>query len=189
MVYLDWITRNRRKVDEASGGRIGYIHVPDMGAPGIREFIKWYYPQIRKEALIVDVRANGGGNNTTFGPLIQALQSPSINRPGVLFGLIGRHTFSAAGNFVTVLQRDTRAILVGEPTGGAPNQYGDARNVALPHHPGILVRIATRYHSFGGPNDKRLTHEPQLSVPLRARDYFAGQDPVLRAALEYQPPK
>src|SRR5436190_10258738 len=49
-------------VDKLSNGRIGYLHVPDMGAPGIREFIKWYYPQIRKEGLIVDVRANGGGN-------------------------------------------------------------------------------------------------------------------------------
>ena len=49
-------------VDKLSGGRIGYMHVPDMGADGIREFIKWYYPQLRKEALIVDVRANGGGN-------------------------------------------------------------------------------------------------------------------------------
>lgn len=62
LVYLDWVTRNQRKVEEASGGRIGYIHIPDMGAAGIREFIKWYYPQLRKEGLIVDVRANGGGN-------------------------------------------------------------------------------------------------------------------------------
>jgi tricorn protease len=62
LIYLDWITSNRRKVSEATGGRVGYIHIPDMGANGIREFIKWYYPQIRKEALIVDVRANGGGN-------------------------------------------------------------------------------------------------------------------------------
>ena len=45
-----------------TGGKVGYIHMPDMGADGIREFIKWYYPQIRKEGLIVDVRANGGGN-------------------------------------------------------------------------------------------------------------------------------
>src|SRR5260370_24841568 len=59
---LDWVNRNRRKVEEATGGRVGYIHIPDMGANGIREFIKWYYPQIRKEGLIVDVRANGGGN-------------------------------------------------------------------------------------------------------------------------------
>jgi tricorn protease len=62
LIYLDWVDRNRHKVDQATGGRVGYIHIPDMGANGIREFIKWYYPQIRKEGLIVDVRANGGGN-------------------------------------------------------------------------------------------------------------------------------
>src|SRR5213596_1154227 len=62
LIYLDWVAHNRQKVEEATGGRVGYIHVPDMGANGIREFIKWYYPQINKEALIVDVRANGGGN-------------------------------------------------------------------------------------------------------------------------------
>ena len=62
LIYLDWIEGNRRKVDQATGGRVGYIHIPDMGANGIREFIKWYYPQIRKEGLVVDVRANGGGN-------------------------------------------------------------------------------------------------------------------------------
>ena len=62
LIYLDWVDHNRRKVEQATGGRVGYIHIPDMGANGIREFIKWYYPQIRKEGLVVDVRANGGGN-------------------------------------------------------------------------------------------------------------------------------
>ena len=62
LIYLDWINKNRKRVDEATNGRVGYIHIPDMGANGIREFIKWYYPQLDKEALIVDVRANGGGN-------------------------------------------------------------------------------------------------------------------------------
>jgi len=60
--YLDWVSANRRKVDELSKGRVGYLHIPDMGAPGIREFIKWYYGQVRKDGLVVDVRANGGGN-------------------------------------------------------------------------------------------------------------------------------
>ncbi len=45
-----------------TGGRVGYLHIPDMGSAGTSQFIKWYYPQIRKEGLIVDVRANGGGN-------------------------------------------------------------------------------------------------------------------------------
>ena len=62
LIYLDWVSGNRKRVDEATGGRVGYIHIPDMGANGIREFIKWYYPQIDKEGLVVDVRANGGGN-------------------------------------------------------------------------------------------------------------------------------
>ena len=49
-------------MDSLTHGRVGYLHLPDMGAAGISEFIKWYYPQIRKEGLIIDVRGNGGGN-------------------------------------------------------------------------------------------------------------------------------
>lgn len=59
--YLDWVETNRRKVDAATNGRVGYVHIPDMGADGLQEFIRQYYPQLRKEALVVDVRANGGG--------------------------------------------------------------------------------------------------------------------------------
>jgi tricorn protease len=61
LIYLDWITRNRERVDKLSNGRIGYIHLPDMGEEGMREFIKQYFGQVRKEGLIVDVRENGGG--------------------------------------------------------------------------------------------------------------------------------
>jgi tricorn protease len=62
LIYLDWVEANRRKVDEATAGRVGYMHLPNMGSSGIYEFIKWYYPQIRKEGLVIDVRGNGGGN-------------------------------------------------------------------------------------------------------------------------------
>ncbi len=62
LLYLEWVTGNMELVDKLSGGRLGYIHIPDMGVNGIREFIKWYYPQLRKQGLVVDVRANGGGN-------------------------------------------------------------------------------------------------------------------------------
>ncbi|MCX6137277.1 MAG: S41 family peptidase [Ignavibacteriales bacterium] len=47
---------------KATDGKVGYIHVPDMGAHGLNEFVKYYYPQLRKEALIIDDRGNGGGN-------------------------------------------------------------------------------------------------------------------------------
>jgi tricorn protease len=62
LLYLNWVLDNFDRVTKATNGRVGYLHLPDMGAPGAYEFIKWYYPQIRKEGLIVDVRSNGGGN-------------------------------------------------------------------------------------------------------------------------------
>ena len=62
LLYLDWVLGNHQRVTEMSDGRLGYLHIPDMFFDGIAEFIKWYYPQIRKEGLIVDVRGNGGGN-------------------------------------------------------------------------------------------------------------------------------
>ena len=62
LLYLNWVLGNMAKVDAMSSGKVGYLHIPDMGGPGIYEFIKWFYPQIRKEAMIVDVRSNGGGN-------------------------------------------------------------------------------------------------------------------------------
>ena len=43
-------------------GKIGYLHIPDMGSDGIREFNKWFYSQLRKDGLVIDVRSNGGGN-------------------------------------------------------------------------------------------------------------------------------
>ena len=47
--YFDWVEANRRKVEQATGGRAGYIHLPDMQARGLQEFIRQYYPQVRKE--------------------------------------------------------------------------------------------------------------------------------------------
>ncbi len=138
------------------------------------------------ERLVLDIRSNGGGDNTTFHPLVNALRDDeTINQRGALFCLIGRGTFSAAGNLVTVLERETNAILVGEPTGGGPNQYGDAETVRLPNHPDLMVRISTRYHEFDPDHNERLTHEPELQVPLTAKSYFAGVDPVLRRALDF----
>lgn len=62
LLYYNWVKHNYDYVTKTTGGRVGYLHLPDMGSNGIREFIKWFYPQIRKEGLIVDVRSNGGGN-------------------------------------------------------------------------------------------------------------------------------
>ncbi|HQT91334.1 MAG TPA: S41 family peptidase, partial [Candidatus Kryptobacter bacterium] len=59
--YNDWIVRNRELVDSLSGGKIGYVYLPDMEAAGLNAFVQQYYPQITKEGLIIDERYNGGG--------------------------------------------------------------------------------------------------------------------------------
>ncbi|MEM7283550.1 MAG: S41 family peptidase [Pseudomonadota bacterium] len=62
LLYLSWVNKNRNYVTQQTEGKIGYVHIPDMGASGIYEFTKWFYGQIRKEGMIIDVRGNGGGN-------------------------------------------------------------------------------------------------------------------------------
>ncbi len=62
LYYNDWVDANIAKVAQATGGQVGYIHIPNMGTEGLNEFVKHFYPQLRKKALIIDVRGNGGGN-------------------------------------------------------------------------------------------------------------------------------
>ncbi len=61
LYYLDWVQHNIDYVNQKTGGEVGYVHIPDMGQPGLNEFSKRYFPQIRKKGLVVDVRGNGGG--------------------------------------------------------------------------------------------------------------------------------
>lgn len=62
LYYYTWVQNNIRKVNEATNGEVGYIHIPDMGVAGLNEFVKYFYPQLTKKALIIDDRGNGGGN-------------------------------------------------------------------------------------------------------------------------------
>ncbi len=62
LYYYRWVQDNIRKVSDKTDGKVGYIHIPDMGVGGLNEFAKHYYPQLTKEGLVIDVRGNGGGN-------------------------------------------------------------------------------------------------------------------------------
>ena len=139
-------------------------------------------PKVRR--VIVDVRLNGGGDNTTYGSLLALFASKQVNRRGKLSLLVGRATFSAAANFAAEIDRDTRAAIVGEPTGGGVETYGDTVPTLLPTL-GWYVYIAARYHERkNGPGDRRLAIEPDIRVDLTSAQYFAGRDPVLDRALK-----
>ena len=163
-------------------GRAVYLAYNQTTYPGLmpRRLLRLARnPRMRR--VVVDLRLNGGGNNTSYGSLLAALRSRTINRPGKLRVLTSRITFSAAGNFAAEVDRSTRARFVGEPTGGSPNNYGDALDVELPTL-GVSVFLPTQWVEVV-PGDARLAVDPDIPVPLTAADYFAGRDPVLAAAL------
>jgi dienelactone hydrolase len=131
-------------------------------------------------AVVVDVRNNGGGDNTTYHPLVNAIQRVAKTKRVVV--LISRLTFSAAENFVTELELVAHPTFVGEPSGGSPNLYGDTVQTELPAS-GLMLRVAHIYWELSRPEDTRLAIDPQVPVPLSSADFFAGRDPVLGAAI------
>lgn len=134
------------------------------------------------DRVVLDLRWNGGGNNHTYPPILNAMLGPAVDRPGKLFVLTSRITFSAATNLATELDQRSSAIFVGEATGGSPNLYADTTDFRFASY-GLTVRIPTTYWQKSTADDPRLAIEPDLPIPLTAADFFAGRDPVMDAVL------
>jgi hypothetical protein len=133
--------------------------------------------------LIVDLRYNPGGDDRTYAQLLRVLTTnPVLARPGALVVIIGRQTFSAAALFAAELDGQTKAVFIGEPTGGSPNTYASPRELRLPNS-GIVVEVSSKYFEAGGPSDHRDTISPDIPVTSSLDDLRAGRDPVLDAAL------
>jgi len=133
LIYLDWVMANRERVQRLSQGRLAYVHLPDMEDAGLREFMKWWYPQLRKEGLIVDVRDNGGGNVSallierlarTLGGLDFArnysvpLTYPGAVQPGPKVALINEDTASDGDIFAHAFRAQGLGPLIGKRTWG-----------------------------------------------------------------------
>ena len=134
--------------------------------------------------VIVDIRQNPGGDNSTFLILRDLLVAFAEQHPGATTVLTDRVTFSAASNFATELERRTDARFVGEAMGGGLNFWDDVRWLDLPNLPvPMRAAISVRHWVFSDPDDPRLTIEPDIPVEVTAADFLAGRDPALEAAL------
>jgi tricorn protease len=76
--HLAWIENNRRRVDEATGGRVAYVHIPNTAGAGYTSFNRYYFSQVGKEAAIIDERFNEGGQLSDY--IIEYLRRPMMSR-------------------------------------------------------------------------------------------------------------
>ncbi|MGD9721820.1 MAG: tetratricopeptide repeat protein [Pirellulales bacterium] len=138
------------------------------------------------DALVLDMRYNGGGDTFTITPLIEGLiRSEKLQQPGRLFVIIGRRTFSAAQNTTSELERRTKAILVGEPTGSNPNFIGESIAIPLPYS-GWVMSLSDLWWQHSMAMDYRVWTHPQLYAPPTAAALRAHRDPAMEAILAYR---
>ena len=143
--YQDWVQQNRRYVEERSGGRIGYVHIQAMGEQSLREFERDLYAVAAgKEALIIDVRFNGGGRTADYllGMLHVPRHAYTVGRNGKpgypidrlplvpwtkpIAVLCNERSFSNAEIFAHAIKTLKRGPLVGMPTAGGVISTGQA---------------------------------------------------------------
>jgi hypothetical protein len=135
------------------------------------------------DRIVIDLRDNGGGHSAVIWPFLDAL----AERPHLaVYTLVGRNTVSSAVINAIQLDREHGAVLVGEPTGGRPNLYGEVRHFALPNV-GLEVSYATKYFHLVEDADPPAL-EPEIATPLTLTDQIAGRDAALEAALAADTP-
>lgn len=125
--------------------------------------------------LIIDMRNNTGGDNTSYNDLIMALAEIKIN----LTLFTSRKTFSAGINFISELKLKRNFRIIGEPTGAGHNHYGDAQTLFLPHS-GLILSISTREWAFI-PELHESTIAPDQLIRYSSNDYFSSSDPWMKA--------
>lgn len=135
------------------------------------------------DRFIIDLRFNPGGASdfgTRFAEKVARL--PELKEPGRIFVIIGRRTFSSAIINAGDFKRLTGAILVGEPTSGTPNHYGQTTQFTLPSS-GLVVTHSTKY--FGEPGAPFEPLRPDLPAEMSFGQFAKGSDPAIGAIMDY----
>ncbi len=197
LYYYNWVQDNIKKVNEATDGKVGYLHIPDMGRGGLNEFVKYFYPQIRKKALIVDVRGNGGGNVSPM--IIERLRReitmfniarntpPNPNPGGMIYGplvcLADEFSASDGDIFTYRFKKHNLGKVIGKRTwGGVVGIRG-----SLPLLDGGSLQ-KPEFSRFDVAGKEWIMEgvgvEPDIFVDNDPAKEFAGEDEQLNKAIE-----
>jgi tricorn protease len=194
--YVKWVGDNRRRVEELSDGKIGYIHLPDTAFDGAREFAKGYYAQTRKEALIIDERYNGGGFIPAF--MLNIMNQKFLNMwkprygqdwrtPGFAFNgpmamVSNAHAGSGGDALPFYFKQYKMGKMIGMRTWGGLVGYTtyiplmDGGNVTFPEFGLFNLDGEWDVENYGV--------DPDIEVDNMPEDVLAGRDPQLEKAVE-----
>lgn len=191
----DWVEGNIKKVDEATGGHVAYVYVPNTSTQGHAYFKRYFFPQVYKDAVIVDERFNGGGLIADY--YIDILRRPYISHWNMRYGndlktpggsiqgpkvMIIDETAGSGGDLLPWMFRKFElGPLVGKRTWGGlvgtlgfpvlmDGAYVSAPNLAIWTEDGWIVE------NVGVP--------PDIEVEQWPAEVIAGRDPQLEKAIE-----
>jgi len=194
--YREWVETNRRHVHEATGGRVGYVHIPDMGAYGYAEFHRLYLAEVDRDGLIVDVRYNRGGHVSQL--LLEKLARtrvgydiprwgkpdpyPSYSVAGPLVALTNQFAGSDGDIFSHVFKLKKLGPLIGKRTWGGVvgiwprHSLADGSITTQPEFSFWFQDVGWGVENFGT--------EPDIDIDITPQDYANGRDPQMAKALE-----
>lgn len=196
--YRDWVEKNKKYVHEKSKGRIGYLHIPDMGAEGYAEFYRHFVVESQYEGLVVDLRYNGGGHVSQHLLKVlaqkvlgfdqtryQGLEKYPMYAPGALAALANEYSGSDGDIFPHSFKLMKLGPLIGKRTwGGIIGINGQYRL-----RDGTYV-TQPEYSFWFKDNEWYVENHgvaPNIEVDITPEDYRDGRDPQLdRAVVEIQ---
>ncbi len=193
--YRNWVESNRRRVFEASGGRAGYIHLPDMGPNGFAEFHRSWMSEVDHDGLILDVRFNRGGNVSHL--LLEKLlrrrigyrvtrwtepySIPADAPAGPMVALTNENAGSDGDIFSHAFKMYDLGPLIGTRTWGGvigvwPQQsLVDGTITTQPEFSNWFTDVGWDVENYGT--------EPDIEVVITPQDYAAGVDPQLERGI------
>jgi tricorn protease len=194
--YREWVETNRRLVHAATNGRVGYVHIPDMGPNGFSEFHRAYVAELDREGLIIDVRFNGGGHVSQL--LLEKLARkrigydvprwgapepyPSDSPAGPLVCITNERAGSDGDIFTHCFKLMELGPVVGKRT------WGGVIGITLRHT--LADNGVTTQPEFSfwftdvGWGVENYGTDPDHDIDIKPQDHVAGRDPQMDKALQ-----
>jgi tricorn protease len=193
--YRDWVEENRARVHRETGGRCGYVHVINMGPIGFAEFHRYYASEVDRDALIVDIRWNGGGHVSQL--LLEKLARKRIaynasrwQRPasypedapvGPMVAITNENAGSDGDIFSHSWKLHRLGPLIGKRTWGGVvgiwprHALADGTITTQPEFAWWFQDVGWKVEGYGT--------DPDVEVEIRPQDHRAGRDTQLERAI------